>query len=90
MACLALKKHKHPDTWYYPFLEHILVHAGDSRNFVWKAEHWALRQIGKRSAGLMEAAIKIAETLAASEEAVRRKVGKTALKELLQKRDAMV
>jgi 3-methyladenine DNA glycosylase AlkD len=90
MACLALKKHKHPDTWYYPFLEHILVHSGDSRNFVWKAEHWALRQIGKRSSGLMQAAIRIAEALATSEESVRRKVGKTALKELFQKRDAKV
>lgn len=88
MACLALKKHKYPDSWYLSFLEHILMYAGDSRNFVWKAEHWALRQIGKRSAGLMNEAIGIGETLAASEETVRRRVGKTALKELLQKREA--
>jgi len=82
MACLALRKHAYPDHWYLSFLDHLLLHAGDRRNFVWKAEHWALRQIGKRSAGLMLSALEVSRNLSSSENPQRRKVGKTALREL--------
>jgi 3-methyladenine DNA glycosylase AlkD len=85
MACLALRKHAYPDHWYRSFLEHLQLHAGDSRNFVWKAEHWALRQIGKRSAGLMLSALEVSRNLSLSEDRQRRKVGKTALRELISK-----
>jgi 3-methyladenine DNA glycosylase AlkD len=56
--------------------------ATDERNFVKKAVNWALRSIGKRSAALNAAAVKVAKRLGASESRSARWVGKDALREL--------
>ena len=56
--------------------------ATDERNFVKKAVNWALRSIGKRSAALNVAAVKVAKRLGESENAAARWVGKDALREL--------
>ncbi len=56
--------------------------AADERHFVKKAVNMALRTIGKRSASLNAAAIKVAQRLAKSAEPAGRWVGKDALREL--------
>jgi 3-methyladenine DNA glycosylase AlkD len=56
--------------------------AGDQRNFVKKAVSWALRRIGHRSPALNEAAVELAERLAASDQPARRWVGKDALRDI--------
>ncbi len=56
--------------------------AAAERQFVKKAVNMALRTIGKRSASLNAAAIKVAQRLAKSAEPAGRWVGKDALCEL--------
>jgi 3-methyladenine DNA glycosylase AlkD len=68
-----------------PFLKALrLVEqaATDERHFVKKAVNMALRAVGKRSLALNQAAIVVAERLAASAAAAPRWVGKDALREL--------
>ncbi|MEE2867670.1 MAG: DNA alkylation repair protein [Pseudomonadota bacterium] len=71
-----------PETEFLDDFPLIRAAATDERNFVWKAVHWALRQIGKRSLPLHGAALAIAEDLAASENRTARKVGNAAAREL--------
>jgi len=82
MACLALHDKATPDKRFLPFLPMIEKGARDERNFVKKGVNWALRSIGRRSAGLKKAASAVARRLARSEEAAPRWVGKDALREL--------
>lgn len=63
----------------FPLIE---TGAGDERNFVKKAVSWALRRIGHRSLALHGAAVKLAQRLAASDQAPKRWVGKDALRDL--------
>lgn len=67
MAGLAVHAKREPDDRLLAFLPLIRREAGDPRNFVKKAVNWALRQIGKRSAGLNAAALECAETILAEE-----------------------
>lgn len=71
-----------PDGEFIEDLKLIERFAFDERNFVWKAVHWALRQIGKRSADLHQPALALAEALSTSEEKTARKVGRAAFREL--------
>ena len=66
------------------FLPLIEREAGDERNFVKKAVNWALRQIGKRSAALNEAAVETAERILAqqADSPPARWVARDALREL--------
>lgn len=57
MAMLAVHRRDAPDDAFLPFLKLIEREAHDGRNFVKKAVNWALRQIGKRSPRLREAAL---------------------------------
>ncbi|RKP08824.1 armadillo-type protein [Thamnocephalis sphaerospora] len=59
-----------------------LQYAADERNFVKKAVHWSIRQIGKRNADLWVAAMACARLLTEREEAVARWVGRESLREL--------
>ena len=59
--------------------------ATDERHFVMKGVNWALRGVGRRSAGLKKAAIGVARRLARHEEAAPRWVGKDALRELTRR-----
>ncbi len=85
MATLAVHEKKAPDEFFLSFLPIIEREAGDGRNFVKKAVNWALRQIGKRSPALREAAIQSALRLRQSSSAAARWVGSDALREFQQK-----
>jgi 3-methyladenine DNA glycosylase AlkD len=56
--------------------------SADDRNFVKKGVSWSLRAIGGRNARLHEAAVELAQHLAASQEPAARWVGKDALRDL--------
>ena len=82
LASIALHDKTAPDEPFLQSLRLIERAAADERNFVKKALSWALRGIGKRSATLNAAAVKMARRLAASPEPAARWVGKDALREL--------
>jgi 3-methyladenine DNA glycosylase AlkD len=78
----AVHLKKVPDAEFLAWLPLIEEHAADGRNFVWKAVNWALRQIGKRSMACHGPALALAERLAASQDPVKRRVGRDAAREL--------
>ncbi|MBN9217418.1 MAG: DNA alkylation repair protein [Mesorhizobium sp.] len=82
LAWAAVHLKKEPDATFLSYLPLIEAHAGDERNFVRKAVNWALRQIGKRSAGLHAPALGLAQKLASSANRTERWIGKDAVKEL--------
>ncbi len=82
MAWSSVHRKNEPDATIAGFFPLIRQHAGDSRNFVWKAVSWALRSIGKRSLGLNKSAVELARELAGSTGNTTRRIGKDALREL--------
>jgi 3-methyladenine DNA glycosylase AlkD len=82
LAGLAVHDKKAGDPQFRAALRLISKAAVDERNFVKKAVNWALRQIGKRNAGLREAAMEVAESLIATESRSARWIGHDALREL--------
>nr|WP_282449194.1 DNA alkylation repair protein [Roseibium sp. CAU 1639] len=82
IAWRAVHAKSAPNSEFIEDLDLIEHFADDERNFVWKAVHWALRQIGKRSADLHQPALALAEALSASEDKTARKVGRAAAREL--------
>lgn len=82
MAYLAVHDKKQADEAFLGFFPLIEREAVDERNYVKKAVNWALRQIGKRSQSLNGPAVELAASLADSENATARWVGKDALREL--------
>jgi 3-methyladenine DNA glycosylase AlkD len=82
MACLAAHDKTAQDAAFLEFLPIIETGASDERNFVKKGVSWALRHVGHRNAPLHAAAVKTANRLAKSENAVERWVGKDALRDL--------
>lgn len=86
MACLAVHDKKTGDSEFLKFLPIIKSRAVDERNFVKKAVNWALRQIGKRSVGLNEAAIKTAKEMQAMDSKAAKWVASDALRELSSKK----
>jgi 3-methyladenine DNA glycosylase AlkD len=82
MACLAIHDKKASDGKFKRFLSIIEREASDDRNYVRKAANWALRQIGKRNAGLKQKAIEVALDLQHAESKSARWVGSDALREL--------
>ncbi len=82
MACLAVHDKKAGDGKFERFLPIIKKEAADDRNFVRKAVNWALRQIGKRNAGLRQKAIRLALELQQMDLRSARWVGSDALREL--------
>jgi 3-methyladenine DNA glycosylase AlkD len=85
LACLALHDKETDDE---PFAEGLLFieeASTDERNFVKKAVNWALRAIGGRSPPLRDAATDLARTLAGSENATARWIGKDALRAFAKK-----
>ncbi|MES0808541.1 DNA alkylation repair protein [Roseibium sp. SCPC15] len=82
IAWRAVHAKSAPDTEFLNYLELIRNAATDQRNFVWKAVHWALRQIGKRSKDLHGAALAVAEDLQSAEDRTARRVGREAVREL--------
>jgi 3-methyladenine DNA glycosylase AlkD len=82
LAALALHDKAAPDARFRTSLRLIAAAATDERNFVKKGVSWALRAIGHRSLPLHTAAIDLATTLARSDDATARWVGKDALRDL--------
>lgn len=82
IAWRAVHAKSAPDEEFHDYFELIRKASGDGRNFVWKAVHWALRQIGKRSAALHGPALALAQELHASEDKTARKIGREAVREL--------
>ena len=82
LAALALHDRTAPDARFRTSLRLISAGATDDRNFVKKGVSWALRAIGHRSPALHTAACDLAATLARSDDATARWVGKDALRDL--------
>ena len=86
MACLAVHDKKAADEKFLAFLPTIKREAVDPRNYVRKAVNWALRQIGKRNAGLNRAAIEAAQEILALDSKAARWIASDALRELSKER----
>lgn len=86
LASAALHRKADPDAPFLKALPLIARHANDGRNFVKKAAGWALRGVGLRSPACNAAAIALARTLSASDDAAERWVGRDALKPLEARR----
>ncbi len=84
MAVLAIHKKDWPDRHFHAYFPLIRSGAEDDRNFVKKAVNWALRQIGKRSLALRQAARKEAQALLALDCASAMWVARDALREFDQ------
>ncbi len=82
MAWLSVHDKKAEDGKFENFLPSIEKYSYDDRNFVKKAVHWALRQIGKRNINLNHLAVKTADRLAEMDLRSQRWIGKDALREL--------
>jgi len=81
---LAVKDKGAPDGCFLPFLGLIVRECTDERNDVKKGVNWALRQIGKRSAGLHPLAIATGERILSvhADSAPARWIARDALREL--------
>jgi 3-methyladenine DNA glycosylase AlkD len=82
MASLAVHDKKEGDAAFGRLLTIVKREAADERNYVRKAVNWALRQIGKRNAGLRQKAIEVALELQQAEPKSARWIGSDALREL--------
>lgn len=82
MASLAVGDKTSPDERFLEFLPIIQREASDNRNMVKKAVNWALRQIGKRSQMLNDAASQTALQLQRMDSKVARWIATDALREL--------
>jgi 3-methyladenine DNA glycosylase AlkD len=82
MAWAAVHRKDLPDAAFASLLPLIRERSADDRNYVKKAVSWALRQIGKRSAGLNTKAIRTAEQIERMEARSSRWIARNALREL--------
>ena len=82
IARMAVHRKLTPDDEFVAFFPLIRAAAGDDRNYVKKAVNWALRQLGKRSPFLREAAITCAERIQADGTRSGRWIAADALREL--------
>jgi 3-methyladenine DNA glycosylase AlkD len=82
MASAAVHRKDRPDRDFHPFLPRIRAEATDERNYVKKAVSWALRQIGKRSAGLHTRAIATAHRIEKVDSRSARWIARDVLREL--------
>ncbi len=89
MAGLAWHDKQSPDERFLQFLPVIRQYSTDRRNFVKKAVNWALRNIGKRSPALMQAAWEEAEHIRALGDPTARWIAADALREFEQKKEKM-
>jgi 3-methyladenine DNA glycosylase AlkD len=82
MAWAAVHRKDLPDAAFASLLPVIRAQAADDRNYVKKAISWALRAIGKRSAGLNVRAVATAERIARLDTPAARWIARDALREL--------
>jgi 3-methyladenine DNA glycosylase AlkD len=84
LAVAAVHQKQRPDADFLARLALVEAAADDERNFVKKAVNWALRQIGKRSDGLREPALAVAQRLCERDSKSARWIGSNARRELLR------
>lgn len=82
LAALAAHNKKAPDSQFLDTLPLIERYAFDDRHFVKKAVSWALRSMGKRNAGLREAAIASAGRIQLQDSRAARWIASDVLREL--------
>jgi 3-methyladenine DNA glycosylase AlkD len=82
MASAAVHRKDRPDRDFHAFLPRIRAEATDERNYVKKAVSWALRQIGKRSAGLNARALATARRIEAIDAPSARWIARDVVREL--------
>jgi len=82
IACLAVHDKKSADERFIEFLPVIVRGATDERNFVKKAVNWALRQVGKKNAGLNAAALETAREAQKLNSKAARWIAADAIREL--------
>ena len=82
MAAYGFARKKEGNEVFESFLEPIETYATDERNFVKKANNWALRSIGKRNVDLQKLALRTAEKIATIDSASARWIAKDAIREL--------
>ncbi len=85
MAGLARHDRVAPDEAFRGLLPLIEKESGDERNYVRKAVNWALREIGKRNAGLRVEAMACAERILATGTKSGRWIARDALRELKER-----
>jgi 3-methyladenine DNA glycosylase AlkD len=85
MAGLPRHDRISPDERFLPFLPVIRQYATDPRNFVKKAVNWALREIGKRSPALMQAAWAEAREILTIDSPTARWIARDAIREFEKK-----
>lgn len=88
LAALAVHDKAAPDAPFLASLACIEAAADDDRPYVRKGVNWALRQIGKRNATLLPAAIACAEGLQRRPSRAARWIAADALRELRARRPA--
>ena len=81
IAQFAVHDKKADDGRFEPFFPLLEQYAYDERNFVKKAVNWSLRQLGKRSAVLLEQATACAERIKAQGTSSARWIAADALRE---------
>ena len=81
LAALSVHDKCAPDQLFLDALALIETYAFDDRNFVRKAVNWALRNIGKRNARLLPAAVACAERVRAQGSKSARWIAADALRE---------
>ncbi len=93
MATLSVHDKKAKDKDFEKFFPLIKKYSFDERNFVKKANNWALRQIGKRNLNLNKKAIKTAKEIQKLDSKSAKWIANDALRELtsssVQKRVAV-
>jgi len=81
-ACYGFSHKKDANDVFLPFFEPIKKYADDNRNFVKKANNWALRSIGKRNVDLRDKAIAVAKELLVTSHPSAHWIARDALREL--------
>ena len=82
LACLAVHDRNAPDARFNGVWPWLVEAAVDGRPYVRKAVNWALRQVGKRSPGLRQAAIRCATRIATLDTRAARWIAADAIREL--------
>jgi len=82
IACLAWHDKQAEDRLFLGVLDVIESGCTDERNFVKKAVHWALRNIGKRNAALNQAALECARRIQRLDSKTARWIASDAMREL--------
>ncbi len=82
LACYGFSRKKEGNEIFESFFDYIRKYADDERNFVKKANNWALRSIGKRNVDLQEKAIDVAKELLKMDAPAAKWIAKDALREL--------